>query len=261
MKKMLVLTAIIAVLSIMFCGCGSATTVEEPVITEDEVTFEEEMDSEPVIEEPAVDVDWQTLTYQWEDASGYTFEATVRVSPWINTKNETYVNAAWDEVGQGNSLPTFDPNERAYYNGKCGFDGIDNLTDMYYCMGEVSVKNITPGWDITPDNPIAPETICLSPVQEADNLSTRNSRTVAKTIYSNEIQSDYTWSIISPWLHSNDWGTVPFVFAHYDRKTPKYPNGEYFNEMADRLFYISNSYTSKANSTATVKLNIIEEEN
>ena len=236
--------------------------------TQDKTTTPSEKTEEPTSSidntkptpSPYVTVDWQTISYRWEDNSGYKFEATIKISPWINTKNTDYVTAAWNEVGNGKTIPDFDPNERAYYNGKCGFDGITNLTDMYYCIGELTVKNITPDWSISSDNPIISQDVCLSPVQKADENSTsvRNSRTIAKVTYSNEVKSNYTWAIISPKLTSDNWGPVPFVFAHYDRKTPKYPNGEYSDEMTDTVFCISNVHYSRIYSS-TAKINLIEE--
>lgn len=236
--------------------------------TQDKTTTPSEKTEEPASSidntkptpSPCVTVDWQTISYRWEDNSGYKFEATIKISPWINTKNTDYVTAAWNEVGNGKTIPDFDPNERAYYNGKCGFDGITNLTDMYYCIGELTVKNITPDWSISSDNPIISQDVCLSPVQKADENSTsvRNSRTIAKVTYSNEVKSNYTWAIISPKLTSDNWGPVPFVFAHYDHKTPKYPNGEYSDEMTDTVFCISNVHYSRIYSS-TAKINLIEE--
>lgn len=276
-KKVLSLIVLFTILMTTFCGCGgkSSSAVSQDNATgtnQTEQTLPDPANVHTVISTPtpepeptpeptpSVEVEWQTLTYQWEDNSGYTFEATVKISPWINTKNTDYVTAAWNEVGNGKTIPDFDPNERAYYNGKCGFDGITNLTDMYYCIGELTVKNITPDWSISSDNPIISQDVCLSPVQKADENSTsvRNSRTIAKVTYSNEVKSNYTWAIISPKLTSDNWGPVPFVFAHYDRKTPKYPNGEYSDEMTDTVFCISNVHYSRIYSS-TVKINLIEE--
>jgi len=257
MKKILLTVAIIAVLSIMFYGCGSATTVEEPVITEDEevITEDEEVSTEPVIEEPAVDVDWQTLTYQWTDDSGYTFEATVKVSPWINTKNEAYVNAAWDEVGHGNSLPEFDPNENYCKDKRNTFLGIKDTTDMYYCLGELSIKNITEGWDITAENPVTTY-FSMSPIQPPLDIkasAVKEGRTIGKVLFSNDITRYITWSDFNPKFNSNDWGPVPFVFAHYDRKNPNHPNGEYISEIADTDFII---FAGKTNSS--IDIGIVE---
>lgn len=285
MKKMLVLTAIIAVLSIMFCGCGSATTVEEPVITEDEsVITEDEISTEPVIEEPAVDVDWQTLTYQWTDDSGYTFEATVRVSPWINTKNEAYVNAAWDEVGQGNSLPSADTSswglERIgdsydWSNDIYGyFRSIKNITDFYYCIGEISVKNLTEGWDITNQAPTTSNPLWFSACQpETDTKGVKNnpclkdnhriSNTLSRVFFSNSRDTYPTWAVINPEYTSNQWGAVPFIFTHFDNKTPAAPEGEHISEIRDTYFCINSMnnsiWTKEMSELTTTKLSVVEE--
>ena len=277
MKRVFVLTAIIAVLSIMFCGCGSATTVEEPVITEDEsVITEDEISTEPVIEEPAVDVDWQTLTYQWTDDSGYTFEATVKVSPWINTKNEAYVNAAWDEVGNDKALPLSDSKSWGNdYSSDGNYRPVEDATDTYYCIGNISVKNLTDGWDITSSSPVTSNPLWFSACQpethpadyknHPDTSKYTKSSTISKIFYSNVEKRNSTWAVIEPKCTSNQWGPVTFVFAHFDNKNHTNPNGEYISEITDTYFCINTNnnwiWNKEMDELTTAKLSIVEDFN
>ena len=268
----------------MFCGCSdnSANTIETNSVIAEEEVVTEEISTEPVIEEPAVDVDWQTLTYQWTDDSGYTFEATVRVSPWINTKNEAYVNAAWDEVGQGNSLPKANAsswglsessNGYGRYNDEYGsFRPIQNITDTYYCVGNISVKNLTTGWDITNSSPVTSDTIWLSACQPKPDTKevqrhpslqenyTRSS-TVSKVFCGNKTTNP-TWAVINPKYNSNTWGPAAFVFAHFDNKTPANPNGECMSEITDTYFCINSIdyciWEKEMDELTTAKLSIVE---
>ena len=173
MKKCISL--LIVILLVTLCGCNSTpskppenvvaapvpqTTETPPTTTEPATTPEPTVTTEPSTPvttpaKPAVEVEWQTLTYQWEDNNGYQFEATIKISPWINTKNTDYVTTAWNEVGSGKTLPSDDskswgnaPSSDDYYRP------VDNATDVYYCIGNVTIKNLTTGWDITASAPV-----------------------------------------------------------------------------------------------------------
>ena len=301
-KKILLVIVVFAVLSIFFCGCGGKTassvpapapttsveqneprqiSTSEPAPTDPTPTSAPEPTPEPT---PKVDVEWQTLTYQWEDSSGYTFEATIKVSPWINTKNEEYVTAAWDEVSHGKALPSSDTSSWGlahYSDGTYGrgndeygsFRPVKNITDIYYCIGNVTVKNLTTGWDITASTPITSDALWLSACQPEPNVEevkkhpslednyTRSS-TVSKVFYNDAEKVNPTWARVSPKYTSNQWGPVAFVFAHFENKTPANPNGEYISEIADTYFCVNGRdffvWIKEMSELATLKLNIVE---
>lgn len=280
-KKIFVLFTLFAVLSLALCACVGKSASSGPAMTEQAAPVKQDTaqatprpsesipkdtaqvpTSEPTPEPtPKVDVEWQTMAYQYEDSSGYTFEITIKVSPWINTKNEEYVAAAWDEVSRGRSLPYFNPNERAYHNGRYTFLSVSSLTDMYYCIGEISVKNTTAGWDITQESPISLKEIYISPIQTNEEVarSIKEGHTTGQIVYSDKTSSDYVWLNITPQLKSNNWGPVPFIFAHYDRKTPKCPDGEYISEISGTAFCVSTSSHARSDSML-LKLSIIEKD-
>lgn len=281
-KKFLSIVILFIILATASCGCGKSSsavtkqesTIASPVSTEQTTTSEPSTPapttttpaptSEPVVTTPeptpAVEVEWQTLICQWEDNSGYQFEATIKVSPWINQKNEDYLYTAWDEVGKGRTLPYFNPNERAYHNGKCSFYGATNLTDMYYCIGDITIKNVTSGWDIKAESPVSTE-FCISPIQSAEerSASVKEGRTIGQVILTNKTTFDFIWSTFYPKLTSNTWGPVPFAFVHYEQKTPKYPDGEYISEITDTVFCAATNYHAKSNAV-TIKLDVVEKD-
>lgn len=298
MKRKVLSLIVLAILMTTLCGCGcskssSATTKQENMIATTAPTSATTIPTpeptiatpEPIPEPtPSIEVEWQTLTYQWEDSSGYTFEATVKVSPWINTKDTDYVAAAWDEVSRGKALPASNPDSWGlshYSNGTYGrsndeygsFRPVKNITDIYYCIGSVTIKNLTAGWDITASTPITSDALWLSACQPETDVKevqqhpslqdnyTRSS-TLSRIFFSNGEKTNPTWARFSPQYTSNKWGPVAFVFAHFDNKTPASPNGEYISEIADTYFCVNGRdffvWIKEMSELATLKLNIVE---
>lgn len=222
---------------------------------------------------PCVTVDWQTISYRWEDNSGYKFEATIKISPWINTKNTDYVTAAWNEVGSGKTLPSDDskswgnaPSSDDYYRP------VDNATDVYYCIGNVTIKNLTTGWDITASAPVKSNPLWFSACQPETNpayykqhpntFDYLKSSTISKIYYGNGEERNSTWACLTPQYTSNKWGPVPFIFAHFDSKAPANPDGKYISEIADTYFCVNTNnnwiWDKEMSELSTLKLSIVE---
>ena len=222
---------------------------------------------------PYVTVDWQTISYRWEDNSGYKFEATIKISPWINTKNTDYVTAAWNEVGSGKTLPSDDskswgnaPSSDDYYRP------VDNATDVYYCIGNVTIKNLTTGWDITASVPVKSNPLWFSACQPETNpayykqhpntFDYLKSSTISKVFYSDGEKRNSTWACLTPQYTSNKWGPVPFVFAHFDSKAPANPDGKYISEITDTYVCVNTNnnwiWDKEMSELSTLKLSIVE---
>lgn len=309
MKKtmMMILVALVATLILSGCNNSPATaTTQQPTatapyeavqvsttaapsttqsFTAEEPVIEEPFIEEPVVEEPAapaVEVEWQTLSYTWEDEAGYKFEATVKVSPWITTENSDYLNSAWNEVGNGNTLPKADPKvwglkklgNGKYYatdDNRDGFRPINNITDMYYCVGEISIRNLTEGWDIASDSSITSNPVWLSACQPETNpkrvkkhpsevYEWTSSCTMGKLFGKNKEITSSTWISVNPVYTSNKWSTS-FAFAHCDNKTPKNPDGEGMAEMQDTYFCIDGTpqvWAKEMNEVLVLKLDVIK---
>lgn len=225
---------------------------------------------------PTVEVEWQTLTYQWEDDSGYKFEATIKISPWINTKNTEYITAAWNEVSNGKALPS--DSSKSWGNERSPDDNyhpVDNVTDVYYCIGNVAIKNLTTGWDITSSAPVKSNPLWFSACQpETDPAAVKKhpslsdnylkSSTISKIFYSNEEKRNSTWACLTPQYTSNKWGPVPFIFAHFESKVPAYPDGKYISEITDAYFCVNTGnnwiWNIEMSELTTAKLSVIEQE-
>ena len=291
MKKCISL--LIVILLVTLCGCNSTpskppenvvaapvpqTTETPPTTTEPATTPEPTVTTEPSTPvttpaKPAVEVEWQTLTYQWEDNNGYQFEATIKISPWINTKNTDYVTAAWNEVGSGKTLPSDDskswgnaPSSDDYYRP------VDNATDVYYCIGNVTIKNLTTGWDITASAPVKSNPLWFSACQPETNpayykkhpntFDYLKSSTISKVFYGDGEKRNSTWACLTPQYTSNKWGPVPFVFAHFDSKAPANPDGKYISEITDTYFCVNTNnnwiWDKEMSELSTLKLSIVE---
>ncbi len=250
----------------------STSVAEEPIVVETPTPT------------PEVKVEWQTLTYQWEDKDGYKFEATVKVSPWINAKNETYLSTAWNEISQDKkSLPEADPDQWGlesangdYYSpySDSGFSFLptENITDIYYCVGEISVKNLTDGWSITTAAPITSNALWLSASQpeiDAEGLKDNylrekymNSRTMGAEIEREDWGTEYslrpTWLRYNPKYTSDTWGPATFAFAHFESKTPNTPGGEHMSEITETFFCVDGMFGPVTESTTKTKLSVID---
>ena len=223
-------------------------------------------------------VDFHTLTCTWTDNNGYSFQATVKFSDWIDTKNENYLNAAWDEVGHDRDMPKAETGSwvlttEKSWDGTCYYrvSGTDynfeptKCTDIYYCVGDVSIRNITSGWNITEASPIQSYDLIFSGVSKEDLeeykslLDDYRSHSRIKVLYGDDTTKFYsTLGAITPLYKSNKWGPVPFVIAHFENKSPAFPDGEYKAEMTDSVFRVSSSYLTNKEATVTFKLGIIE---
>ena len=289
-KKVLSLIVLFAILMTTLCGCDgkSSSAVSQDNATgtnQTEQTLPDPANVHTVISTPtpepeptpeptpSVEVEWQTLTYQWEDNNGYQFEATIKISPWINTKNTDYVTTAWNEVGSGKTLPSDDskswgnaPSSDDYYRP------VDNATDVYYCIGNVTIKNLTTGWDITASAPVKSNPLWFSACQPETNpayykqhpntFDYLKSSTISKVFYGDGEKRNSTWACLTPQYTSNKWGPVPFVFAHFDSKAPANPDGQYISEITDTYFCVNTNnnwiWDKEMSELSTLKLSIVE---
>lgn len=209
-----------------------STTTENAAITTEPTTIE------PTTKVSSVPVEWTYKSEEREDAGGYKYEITYKVSPWILLSNTEIVNAYWKEISNGKTLPTFN-DWGLKKQGLCyireglhrgGFDSklITAMTDMYYCIGTVTVKNVTDGWDITSDNPRSPFSAGLG-LFRYDEIG-RQSYTafsIGRVFYSNGEEYYADAAIVNPSMKDNKWGPVLFIIMAPENIVPAFPEGEY----------------------------------
>lgn len=191
----------------------------------------------------SVNVNFQTYTYRFKDDQNYEYEATITLSPWILESKADVLDAAWAKVGKGKAKPTKDSMGLQAYSNNLYMttlrsvtgsilddDFYATMTEMYFSVGTISVKNVTNGWDFTESNPGIPNVVLR---WASDNSRTMNSKysLISKTYYSSSESASVGHLHAVPKMTKNSWGPVPIVLAHAENITPKYPNGQYRPEV------------------------------
>lgn len=168
----------------------------------------------------------------YTDSDGYIYEITVTMTPWIlYSPNEELLHAIWTDLGNGNTLPT--PND-------WGFTLNDNYYelwvpylfrfrasnfDMYYTLGNLSIRNVTDGFDITSNN----ARDLYVRFESGSFWYNERSSVIGQIYYSNSTKkitpgtntvSHQHIMEISTVVRSNNVGPIPFVFAHGESSTP-----------------------------------------
>ncbi len=191
-----------------------------------------------------INIEWTTVKHTETDIDGYTYEITFKVSPWILLSNTDVINSAWNEVSRGRSLPGFNDwglykdgstywapyhHSDSSYFGSAGFNR--NMTDMYYCIGTVSIKNITSGWDITSSNPRSFKTYLYWKDGSKNSLTIASS--FGRIFYTDNSKTEYNGIVISPSLKSNNWGPATFIIMTPENFSPNFPQGEFGEKLLE----------------------------
>lgn len=247
---------------------AATTTTEQtttaPVTTEQTTT---------TMQESKIDVGFQTYTYKYKDNQNYEYEVTLTLSPWILESKADVLDAAWAKVGKGHSKPSKDNmNLQKYSNNRCmttsnnspyhlskTFDA--TVTEMYFSVGTVTVKNVTNGWSFSEQEPGSTDfsfywikNIEKTLVYSQDHFITRN-------IYSDSEEFNVGEIFVRPKMKKDKWGPMTIVLGHAENFSPKYPNGEYRKEVengylqagSDTIIKIPIYGESKSSSTKTQK--------
>ncbi|MBQ3418206.1 MAG: hypothetical protein IJH32_10300 [Ruminococcus sp.] len=211
--------------------------------------FEEETESYSYKNSDST-VDWTTRTYNCTDTDGYTYQITIKLSPWIFTGNTSTLNAAWGEVGKGNPLPTTFKDwglkqvEKYQDRQNVGVYAHDEsflvvMTDMYYSVGQIYIKNVTEGWNITSSSPRNPIFEIYTNVDVASMAST-----ITRTFYGNKTQDQANKVRIDTKMTGDTWGPVPFIMMAPENISPNYPDGEYFESILNSDVSVNGWYIS-----------------
>lgn len=179
--------------------------------------------------------DFDSFQYSWTDDSGYTYLATVKISPWILYSDTDTINGAWNVVSGGKALPVerdwqLEKYSGGLYSRQASGESMFKayMTDMYYSMGTIEIKNITDGWSLSSERvgkPIFDMTwFSTDKVDFGDAFMSMTLYSDKTTLLNSKIQ-------IRPTMTSDNWGPVTFCLMHAENITPKYPEGQYHAEM------------------------------
>jgi len=197
------------------------------------------------VKESEVDIEWTEVVYTTTDSDGYIYEITFNLSPWILLSNTEFVEAAWAEVGAGNTLPGFDDwgldQSNDHFRQGIPMGGLTNhfyasMNDMYYCIGSFQIENITDGWRISSENPRSTY-VKMSWISSYDRDSVYGGAyAIGRTFYSNGFEDESDGVNTNAKLSKDSWGPVPFIIMAPENFSPKFPSGEYAEHMLSGYF-------------------------
>ena len=268
MKKKFLFAFLIIILTLSLIGCGnqqSVTTYDDTPaqeIVNETAQFIQEPTEEPTespTESPKVNIEWSDLTYGVKDTEGYSYEITYHLSPWILLSNTDTLNAAWNEVGKGNSLPGFDDwgLEKKGNNYWRQLSSLqlhwtnDNfsapMSDMYYCVGTVTITNETDGFDIVQSSPRAVNVPLKLDFEDKYDWAPA----IGRIFFSDKTSDTYLGLYTDAQMKSNKWGSVPVIFMAPENYSPKYPDGQYSEPLLNSAYFrpISRLEYAKWNGT------------
>lgn len=185
-----------------------------------------------------VDVPFQTYTYRMKDSQNYEYEITLTLSPWILDTQTEALDSAWAKVGKGKTKPAINNmGAQKYANNVYTTQLSDSqgrnrtfyatMTNVYFSVGTMSVKNVTSGWDFSASKPGTPK-IALNWVSDfTRGQNSGNYALMTKTFYSSTQNADIGELYAKPKMTKNTWGPATVVLAHAENISPKYPNGQY----------------------------------
>ena len=203
-------------------------------------------------------VEWKTVSYTKEDADGYTFEITYKVSPWmLLSANRELLESTWKTVNRHDDpLPGFDDwhlskgSNSSYYKSYeshasasgTGASFTRKMTDMYYCIGTVTYKNVTDGWNVTKENPRSMPSSLIWWYDLKVTIDFSNGGIdgdgfgIGRIYYSNKSVDKIDGVRAEPSIESNTWGPASFIIMAPENFTPNCPEGQCYEAMKKGVF-------------------------
>lgn len=186
-------------------------------------------------------IEWINHTFSYTDPDGYQFEITLKASPWILTTNTETLNKAWAVVGRGNTLPvTFsdwglkkvDNYQNRKGVGTYPYDRnfLEEMTDMYYSVGQISVKNVTEGWNISESNPRSVKVLINTSLGGSGDAM---ARILTRIFFGNGVKDEGNQLLLNLDLKSDSWGPVSYIMMAPEAYSPKNPDGKNYEKMLE----------------------------
>ena len=160
------------------------------------------------------------------DSDGYVIQVTLKLTDWIKGSEYDLLNSAWKDVGGGSDFPKIT---------RCDGIGPVNMDATVFAVGTVSVKNATPGFDITETS--GPKVIIFDIY---GNTSSAITGLLRGRNYSNtgiEYNSHFGTGWIRPNMTRNNWGPVPVFIGAHSIFTPNFPNGNPSLDSLEIYYY------------------------
>ena len=250
MKRVLAIVLVIF-LMVSLVGCKRHNAYTDPPQrkiwepSESSTMWEETTEAPP-------DVAWQSHSMTWTNWGGYTFRATIKVTPWLFW-TDPRAEGVWKQIDGGfeklpkrlsdwylgehnGAIVTMVSERRDLFK----FSSPSRVIDFYYLMGTIEVENITEDRDISAKNKQT-ERIYLSPGgEEPCEWAEMPFETpfITKISYNavERVQQDSVL-IVDAEMRANNWGPVPFIMACAENFSPKFPDGESHEWIEKKLVY------------------------
>ena len=191
---------------------------------------------------PFVNINFQSYTINLADRDGYQYEVILKLSPWILASQSDTLNFAWSQLGNRNTLPDFN-------DWKIHGRDLENweYNDIYYMVGQISVKNVSSGFDFSESNPGEPSITFEFKDSNSFLLGKGYDSSGYKELGTCEGHKGYNEAVcISPIMRQNNWGPISIIFAMPDKISPNFPNGQnyenYINGNESSLFVSTKWY-------------------
>ena len=272
--KRVIAVLLILVMVFALCSCGKSDSSAKKEDLNTSGNEQPEQASETAVSSASTQampssVEWKEIKYETTDNDGYTFEVTYRFSPWILISNGVLANAVWAEVSNGKPFPYFDDwGLESYHNGYWRANNLSNnlggngtfycpgMNDMYYCMGSLSIRNITEGWSLSESNKRSRDTMMVWRGGSGEGME--GAPIIGHLFLSDKIREEGYGILVNASMTSDEWGPFPFILMAPESFTPNHPDGRYYKHFASGSFNIGDHTNKKGFvSIQDVKIGII----
>ena len=231
MKTRSLLLSVILILLLFVTGCSSQDSV-----TGQSDSGESDTKSASQTQSEVDFNGYDTYKFETYDSNtGYKFECTVHCTPWIPTTDTETLDIAWQKFSQGHEFPSADYANwdleedstgwyQAPWDGTGAHTGelfVGSTADIYYMIGDISFRNITGGdWHLSESNPSAPSVSLLIDTEHHECTMGRTFYASKEKLYDNAVYC-------KPHLVQDGDDPMAFVYAFFNTKNPKHPDGYY----------------------------------
>ena len=231
MKKRIIAFLIVLVMVVPLFGCGGSsttapasplsggaggTTVAPPIAATTAPSPERVVETSPdaTVPDTTVQVDSHLSgsgSYIYKSSTGYEIEVTISVGKWIPATETALLESTWKKFGGRAPCPTTEEFNDNNYNED--YQWKYATVSTAFLFGNISLKNITPGFKITEDNPISFHPIMVLSGQFFIWVVDFSSHRIPYAYNINAKMTRDTWS-------------CAFVAAAPNVFTPNYPDGD-----------------------------------
>jgi len=225
-KKAVLLALTLCLLTTTLSGCasGGVHTIMPPAQEARENSSLEPAETQTAQETPPPETPAPTYdignvyTSTWTDRNGHKIQATLKIGSWIKGSDDETLNKAWEIAGGTSGFPSI---------SKVGYRDF-NMQTAVFAVGTVSVRNITPGYDITGQSS---QRIYIGKAKNTNYDSYHfTGDDLGCFVYGRQAGGSVSWeegtnAWVTPVMTQNSWGPVPVFFGVERVHMPKYPDG------------------------------------